>query len=399
MTLSIKNIINEKVKDKSVFIRADLNIPMSDGKVTDFMRVDRLVPTIKYLKSSGAKVIICSHFGRPEGIINKDYSLKPLINILSKALDSEVKFTESCTGPKALKAKGSLISGEILLLENVRFHKGEATNDIQFAEELAQKCDIFVNDAFSCSHREHASLHAITNFLPSYSGILLNEEITALQSVLSSPSKPVAALVGGAKISTKINIIEYLMTRMDYLIIGGGMANTFLVAKGFAVGKSLFEKEAVEVAKSILEKSKKYNCEIILPMDLVVAKKFEANIDTQIVSSDMIPSDMMALDIGPKSIDKMNAILKNIKTLLWNGPLGAFEIEPFGKGTFSLAKVASELTEEGKLITVAGGGDTAFALNKAGVTEKFTYVSSAGGAFLEWLEGVQLPSISVLSNN
>ena len=399
MTLSIKNIINEKVKDKSVFIRADLNIPMSDGKVTDFMRVERLVPTIKYLKSSGAKVIICSHFGRPEGIINKDYSLKPLINILSKALDSEVKFTESCIGSKALKAKGSLISGEILLLENVRFHKGEATNDIQFAEELAQKCDIFVNDAFSCSHREHASLHAITNFLPSYSGILLNEEITALQSVLSSPSKPVAALVGGAKISTKINIIEYLMTKMDYLIIGGGMANTFLVAKGFAVGKSLFEKEAVEVAKSILEKSKKYNCEIILPMDLVVAKKFEANIDTQIVSSDMIPSDMMALDIGPKSIDKMNAILKNIKTLLWNGPLGAFEIEPFGKGTFSLAKVASDLTEEGKLITVAGGGDTAFALNKAGVTEKFTYVSSAGGAFLEWLEGVQLPSISVLSNN
>ena len=399
MTLSIKNIINEKVKDKSVFIRADLNIPMSDGKVTDFMRVERLVPTIKYLKSSGAKVIICSHFGRPEGKINKDYSLKPLVNILSKALDSEVKFSESCIGPKALKAKGSLISGEILLLENVRFHKGEATNDIQFAEELAQKCDIFVNDAFSCSHREHASLHAITNFLPSYSGILLNEEITALQSVLISPSKPVAALVGGAKISTKINIIEYLMTKMDYLIIGGGMANTFLVAKGFTVGKSLFEKEAVEVAKSILEKSKKYNCEIILPIDLVVAKKFEANIETQIVSSDMIPSDMMALDIGPKSIDKMNAILKNVKTLLWNGPLGAFEIEPFGKGTFSLAKVASRLTEEGKLITVAGGGDTAFALKKAGVTEKFTYISSAGGAFLEWVEGVHLPAILALSNN
>jgi phosphoglycerate kinase len=399
MSLSIKNIINEKVKDKSVFIRTDLNIPMSNGKVTDFMRMERLVPTIKYLKSSGAKVIICSHFGRPEGKINKDYTLKPLINILSKALDSEVKFTESCIGTQALKAKGSLISGEILLLENVRFHKGEATNDIQFAEELAQKCDIFVNDAFSCSHREHASLHAITNFLPSYSGILLNEEITALQSVLISPSKPVAALVGGAKISTKINIIEYLMTKMDYLIIGGGMANTFLVAKGFAVGNSLFEKEAVEVARSILEKSKKYNCEIILPMDLVVAKKFEANIETQIVSSDMIPSNMMALDVGPKSIDKMNAILKNVKTLLWNGPLGAFEIEPFGKGTFSLAKVASELTEEGKLITVAGGGDTAFALNQAGVTEKFTYVSSAGGAFLEWLEGIQLPSISVLSNN
>ena len=399
MSISIKNIINEKVKDKSVFIRTDLNIPMLNGKVTDFMRVERLVPTIKYLKSSGAKVIICSHFGRPEGYVNKEYSLKPLINILSKALDSEVKFAESCIGAKTLKAKASLISGQILLLENVRFHKGEAANDLQFAKELAQKCDIFVNDAFSCSHREHASLHAITNFLPSYSGILLNEEITALQSVLSSPSKPVAALVGGAKISTKINIIEYLMTKMDYLIIGGGMANTFLVAKGFSVGKSLFEKEAVKVAKLILEKSKKYNCEIILPIDLVVAKKFQVNADTQIVSSDMIPPDMMALDIGPKSIDKMNAILKNVKTLLWNGPLGAFEIEPFGKGTFSLAKVASRLTEEGKLITVAGGGDTAFALKKAGVTEKFTYISSAGGAFLEWLEGVQLPAISVLSNN
>jgi len=399
MPLSIKNIINEKVKDKSVLIRTDLNIPMSNGKVTDFMRVERLVPTIKYLKSSGAKVIICSHFGRPEGYVNKEYSLKPLINILSKALDSEVKFAESCIGPKTLKAKASLISGQILLLENVRFHKGEAANDLQFAKELAQKCDIFVNDAFSCSHREHASLHAITNFLPSYSGILLNEEITALQSVLSSPSKPVAALVGGAKISTKINIIEYLMTKMDYLIIGGGMANTFLVAKGFSVGKSLFEKEAVKVAKLILEKSKKYNCEIILPIDLVVAKKFQVNADTQIVSSDMIPPDMMALDIGPKSIDKMNTILKNVKTLLWNGPLGAFEIEPFGKGTFSLAKVASRLTEEGKLITVAGGGDTAFALKKAGVTEKFTYISSAGGAFLEWLEGVQLPAISALSNN
>ena len=399
MNLSIKNIINEKVKNKAVLIRADLNIPMLNGKVTDFTRVERLIPTIKHLKSSGAKVIICSHFGRPEGQINKDYSLNPLINILSKALDSEIKFAESCIGPKALKAKNSLTSGEILLLENVRFHKGEATNNLRFAEELSQKCDIIVNDAFSCSHRAHASLHAITNFLPSYSGILLNEEITALQSVLSLPSKPVAALIGGAKISTKINIIEYLITKMDYLIIGGGMANTFFVAQGFNVGKSLFEKEAVKVAKLILEKSRKYNCKIILPIDLVIAKKFEVNPDTQIVSSDMIPSDMMALDIGPKSIDKMNSILKNVKTLLWNGPLGAFEIEPFGKGTFSLAKLASKLTEEGKLITVAGGGDTAFALNKAGVTEKFTYVSSAGGAFLEWLEGVHLPGISVLSNN
>ncbi|MDB9869514.1 phosphoglycerate kinase [Alphaproteobacteria bacterium] len=399
MSISIKNIINQNVKGKSVLLRADLNIPMFGAEITDTSRIKRLIPTIEFLKNSGAKVIICSHLGRPDGEFNEAYSLKPLLNKLSKALNIEVKFVESCIGSFAIKAKESLKPGEILLLENVRFHKGEIKNDIEFAEELSKKCDMFVNDAFSCSHRAHSSLHAITKFLPSYSGILLNEEVTALESVLNSPSKPIAALVGGAKISTKINIIEYLITKMDYIIIGGGMANTFLVANGFSVGKSLYEKDSVTLAKSILEKSKKYNCEIILPIDLVVANKFEANTDTQIVPFEMIPSDMMALDVGPKSINKMNDILTNVKTLLWNGPLGAFEIEPFGNGTFSLAKLASQLTEEKKLITVAGGGDTSFALNKAGVAEKFTYISSAGGAFLEWLEGIELPAISVLSNN
>ncbi len=399
MSISIKNIINQNVKGKSVLLRADFNIPMFGGEITDTSRIKRLIPTIEFLKNSGAKVIICSHLGRPDGEFNEAYSLKPLLNKLSKALNIEVKFVESCIGSFAIKAKESLKPGEILLLENVRFHKGETKNDIKFAEELSKKCDMFVNDAFSCSHRAHSSLHAITKFLPSYSGILLNEEVTALESVLNSPSKPIAALVGGAKISTKINIIEYLITKMDYIIIGGGMANTFLVANGFSVGKSLYEKDSVTLAKSILEKSKKYNCEIILPIDLVVANKFEANTDTQIVPFEMIPSDMMALDVGPKSINKMNDILTNVKTLLWNGPLGAFEIEPFGNGTFSLAKLASQLTEEKKLITVAGGGDTSFALNKAGVAEKFTYISSAGGAFLEWLEGIELPAISVLSNN
>jgi len=399
MSISIKNIINQNVKGKSVLLRADLNIPMFGVEITDTSRIKRLIPTIEFLKNSGAKVIICSHLGRPDGEFNEAYSLKPLLNKLSEALNIEVKFVESCIGSFAIKAKESLKPGEILLLENVRFHKGEIKNDIEFAEELSKKCDMFVNDAFSCSHRAHSSLHAITKFLPSYSGILLNEEVTALESVLNSPSKPIAALVGGAKISTKINIIEYLITKMDYIIIGGGMANTFLVANGFSVGKSLYEKDSVTLAKSILEKSKKYNCEIILPIDLVVANKFEANTDTQIVPFEMIPSDMMALDVGPKSINKMNDILTNVKTLLWNGPLGAFEIEPFGNGTFSLAKLASQLTEEKKLITVAGGGDTSFALNKAGVAEKFTYISSAGGAFLEWLEGIELPAISVLSNN
>ena len=349
MSISIKNIINQNVKGKSVLLRADLNIPIFGGEITDTSWIKRLIPTIEFLKNSGAKVIILSHLGRPDGEFNEAYSLKPLLNKLSEALNIEVKFVESCIGSLAIKAKELLKPGEILLLENVRFHKGETKNDIEFAEELSKKCDMFVNDAFSCSHRAHSSLHAITKFLPSYSGILLNEEVTALESVLNSPSKPIAALVGGAKISTKINIIEYLITKMDYIIIGGGMANTFLVANGFSVGKSLYEKDSVTLAKSILEKSKKYNCEIILPIDLVVANKFEANTDTQIVPFEMIPSDMMALDVGPKSINKMNDILTNVKTLLWNGPLGAFEIEPFGNGTFSLAKLASQLTEEKKI--------------------------------------------------
>ena len=395
----IKNIINENVHDKTVLIRADLNIPMSNGKILDHTRVERLIPTINFLKSSGAKIVICSHLGRPKGKYNKDYTLKPLVKILSNILETNIHFSNSCVDQEALDIKKILKAGEILLLENVRFHEEETKNDLSFAKKLSEGCDIFVNDAFSCSHRAHASLHAITNFLPGYSGVLLDQEMKALTSVLSSPIKPVAALVGGAKISTKINIIQYLITKMDYLIIGGAMANTFLVAQGLDVGKSLFEKDSVSVAKSILNKSKKLNCEIILPIDVVVSKSFEARGNTKIVSSDMIPLDMMALDVGPKTIQKIGFIFHNIKTLLWNGPLGAFELEPFGEGTFSLAKTASSLTISNKLITVAGGGDTSSALNKAGVGDTFTYISSAGGAFLEWLEGIELPAISVLSNN
>ena len=399
MTSLIKSIINENVHDKIVFIRADLNIPMSNGKVLDHTRVERLIPTINFLKSSGAKIVICSHLGRPKGKYNKDYTLKPLVKILSNILETNIHFSNSCVDQEALNIKKILKAGEILLLENVRFHEEETKNDLSFAKKLSEGCDIFVNDAFSCSHRAHASLHAITNFLPAYSGVLLDQEMEALTSVLSSPIKPVAALVGGAKISTKINIIQYLITKMDYLIIGGAMANTFLVAQGLDVGKSLFEKDSVSVAKSILNKSKKLNCEIILPIDVVVSKSFEVSGNTKIVSSDMIPLDMMALDVGPKTIQKIGFIFHNIKTLLWNGPLGAFELEPFGEGTFSLAKTASSLTISNKLITVAGGGDTSSALNKAGVGDTFTYISSAGGAFLEWLEGIELPAISVLSNN
>ena len=399
MSSLIKSIINENVFGKTVLIRADLNIPISDGKVLDQTRVERITPTINFLKSSGAKIVICSHLGRPNGKYNKSYTLKPLVKTLSNILETKVLFSNSCLGQEALDIKTCLKVSEILLLENVRFHEEETKNSLNFAKKLSEGCDIFVNDAFSCSHRAHASLHAITNFLPAYSGMLLDQEMEALTSVLSSPIKPVAALVGGAKISTKINIIQYLITKMDYLIIGGAMANTFLVAQGLDVGKSLFEQDSVSLAKSILNKSKKLNCKIILPVDVVVSKSFEANGNTKIVSSDMIPLDMMALDVGPKTIQKIGFIFHNIKTLLWNGPLGAFELEPFGEGTFSLAKTASSLTTSNKLVTVAGGGDTSSALNKAGVGDTFTYISSAGGAFLEWLEGIELPAISVLSNN
>ena len=399
MSNAIKSIVDEDVREKVVLIRADLNIPLSDGKIQDLTRVKRLLPTIKFLLNSGSKLVICSHLGRPNGEYIEAYSLKPLVKVLSDILKTKVNFSNSCIGHGALEAKKNLQSGEILLLENLRFHKGETENNLEFARNLSVYCDIFVNDAFSCSHRSHASLHAITNFLPSFSGILLDQEIKALTSVLKLPAKPVAALVGGAKISTKINIIEFLITKMDFIIIGGAMANTFLLAMGYDVGKSMVERDAINLAKKILDKSKKFNCQLILPSDVVVSKYFEENSDHKTVNVSNIPSDMMALDIGPKTIENITAIFKNIKTLLWNGPLGAFEINPFGKGTFALAKVAAELTIKDQLITVAGGGDTASALNKSGVAEDFTYISSAGGAFLEWLEGIELPAISVLGKN
>jgi len=399
MSKAIKSIVSQDVRNKVVLIRADFNIPIQDGKIQDITRVSRSLPTIKFLLNAGSKVVICSHLGRPNGEYVEAFSLKPLITALSDILKMKVHFAISCIGQGALEAKKNLKPGEILLLENVRFHKGETENNIEFARELSDLCDFFVNDAFSCSHRAHASLHAITNFLPSFSGMLLDEEIKALTSVLNSPAKPVAALVGGAKISTKINIIEFLIMKMDFLVIGGAMANTFILAKGYDVGKSMVERDAINLAKTILEKSKKFDCKIILPEDLVVSKQFEENSDHKIVNTSSIPSEMMALDIGPKSIENIKSIFENIKTLLWNGPLGAFEISPFGTGTFTLAKFAADLTIKNQLITVAGGGDTASALNKSGVAEDFTYISSAGGAFLEWLEGIELPAISALGNN
>ena len=397
MSSNIKSIVNEDVSNKVIILRADLNIPIVNGVVQDHTRLNRLIPTINYLLENQSKLVICSHLGRPEGKFDEKFSLKPLVNVLSEITKTKVQFHSSCIGDDALIKKKSLKQGEILLLENLRFHESEIKNDNDFANELSKGCDIFVNDAFSCSHRAHASLHAITKFLPSFSGLLLDEEVKALTSVLNSPVKPVAALVGGAKISSKINIIEYLLTKMDYLVIGGAMANTFLVAQGFNMGKSLYEKDCIDIAKSILRISESNNCKIILPLDLVVSKKFETNAKFEIVSSDAVPSEMMALDIGPKTINKISSVFQKVNTLLWNGPVGAFETPPFGEGTFKLAREAAKLTVNKNLITVAGGGDTTSALNNANAVDDFTYVSSAGGAFLEWLEGIELPGISVLS--
>ena len=399
MLSNIKSIVNEDVSSKVVLLRADLNIPLVNGVVQDQTRLERLMPTINYLLENQSKLVICSHLGRPKGKFDENFSLKPLANVLSEITKAKVHFNSSCIGKEVLKQKKDLEQGEILLLENLRFHESEIKNDINFANELSKGCDFFVNDAFSCSHRAHASLHAITKFLPSFSGLLLDEEVKALTSVLNSPIKPVAALVGGAKISSKINIIEYLLTKMDYLVIGGAMANTFLIAQGLNMGKSLYEKDCIDIAKSILKTSESNNCQIILPIDLVVSEKLETNANFEIVSSNAVPSEMMALDIGPKTISKISSIFQNINTLLWNGPVGAFETSPFGEGTFKLAKEAAKLTVNDNLITVAGGGDTMSALNKACVVNDFTYVSSAGGAFLEWLEGMELPAISVLNNN
>ena len=399
MSSNIKSIVNEDVSNKVVILRADLNIPIVNGVVQDHTRLNRLIPTINYLLENQSKLVICSHLGRPKGKFDENFSLKPLVNILSEITNAKVHFNSSCIGDNVLKQKNTLKQGEILLLENLRFHESEIKNDFDFANELSKGCDIFVNDAFSCSHRAHASLHAITKFLPSFSGLLLDEEVKALTSVLNSPIKPVAALVGGAKISSKINIIEYLLTKMDYLVIGGAMANTFLVAQGLNMGKSLYEKDCVDIAKLILKKSELNNCEIILPSDLVVSEKFETNANFEIVSSNAVPSEMMALDIGPKTLSKISSVFQNVNTLLWNGPVGAFETPPFGEGTIKLAREAAKLTVNKNLITVAGGGDTTSALNNANVANDFTYVSAAGGAFLEWLEGIELPAISALSKN
>jgi phosphoglycerate kinase len=393
----LKPISGADVRGKRVLVRADLNVPAEDGRVTDTTRLERLVPGLLELSSRGAHVIVLSHFGRPKGGPAPVFSLKPVAEALAKACGKPVAFGRDCIGVEAASVIAGLQDGDIAVLENLRFHKGEEANDAEFAASLAANGDIFVGDAFSCAHRAHASTDAITRLLPSYAGPLLMEEISALRTALDTPRRPTVAVVGGAKVSTKIPVLTNLMAKVDKLIIGGGMANTFLQAQGIDVGKSLSEPDFNAKAREIMAAAASKGCEIILPVDAMVSREFKSGATATHVDIRVCPADQMILDVGPKSVAHLIEVLRGCKTLLWNGPMGAFEITPFGEGTFALAKEAAALTQAGQLVSVAGGGDTVAALNMAGVTDQFTYVSTAGGAFLEWLEGQELPGIVALT--
>ncbi len=384
------------VAGKRVLVRADLNVPVRDGRVTDATRLERLVPGLKALAARGARVVVLSHFGRPKGGPDTENSLAPVAAILEKLAGQPVTFAPDCIGEAAAKVVAALMPGAIAVLENTRFHKGEEKNDAAFTKELAKLGDIFVNDAFSAAHRAHASTTGLANYLPAFAGPLLLEEITALRAALENPKRPTAAIVGGAKVSTKIPVLMNLMSKVDKLIIGGGMANTFLQAQGVNVGRSLAEPDFHTTAREIMAAASSKGCEIVLPVDGLVAREFKAGTTATAVDIKVVPADQMILDVGPKSVAHLVQILAGCRTLLWNGPLGAFEIPPFDTGTVALARAAARQTKAGTLVSVAGGGDTVAALNAANVTDQFTYVSTAGGAFLEWLEGRELPGVAAL---
>ena len=384
------------INGKRVLVRVDLNVPMADGKVTDTTRIERVKPTITELSDKGAKVILLAHFGRPKGGPDPEFSLAPVAVATAEIIGRPVAFIEECVGEKAAGAIFAMQPGDIALLENTRFHKGEEKNDPAFTAELAKNGDIFVNDAFSAAHRAHCSTEGLAHHLPSFAGRTMQAELEALEKGLGNPARPVVAIVGGAKVSSKIDLLTNLVKKVDMLVIGGGMANTFLAALGHAVGKSLCEHDLLPTAREITAAAKSKGREIVLPVDAVVAKSFAAHAPSRVVAVDGVAADEMILDIGPRSIEYACSVLARVKTLVWNGPFGAFEVEPFDNGTVEVAEAAAELTAAGKLVTVAGGGDTVAALNAAGVTERFTYVSTAGGAFLEWLEGKALPGVEVL---
>src|SRR5262245_31592048 len=383
------------VRGKRVLVRVDLNVPVENGKVADTTRIERVAPTIREIADKGGKVILLSHFGRPKGP-DPTQSLKLVAPVIAAVLKRPVAFAEDCIGEKAAAAVNAMKPGDILCLENTRFHRGEERNDPDFVAQLAALGDIFVNDAFSAAHRAHASVEGLARRLPSYAGRAMQDELEALTQVLQTPVRPLAAIVGGAKASTKLDLLGSLLAKVDTLIIGGGMANTFIAARGHSVGKSFCERDLLQTACDIMDQAKSNCREIVLPVDAVVAKEFARKAPLRVVGGDGVGDDEIILDIGPRSIGDVCSVLARVKTLVLNGPFGAFELESFDTGTVEVAEAAAELTAAGKIVTVAGGGDTVAALNAAGAADRFTYVSTAGGAFLEWLEGKALPGVEAL---
>ena len=379
---------------KRVLVRVDINVPMENGKVTDITRIARIAQTVYDIQDAGGKVILMAHYGRPKGKVVEEMSLIHIAPAVADELGVPITFADS----DYRDAVKEMQNDEVLLLENLRFNPGEEANDMGFAKRLASLCDVYVNDAFSAAHRAHASTHAIATLRPSCAGRLMAQELSALEAALGTPKRPVVAVVGGAKVSTKLDLLGNLVGKVDHLVIGGGMANTFLAAQGINVGQSLCEHDLADTAREILSKAEAAGCEIILPRDIVVAREFKAGADSETVAPDACPADAMILDAGPATVAYIKEVMENAKTLIWNGPLGAFEIEPFNAATNAAAKVAAKLTNSGKLISVAGGGDTVAALNQADAADKFTYISTAGGAFLEWMEGKELPGIAALQN-
>ncbi|GBR26355.1 phosphoglycerate kinase [Gluconobacter japonicus] len=391
-----RTLDNLEARGKRVLVRADLNVPMHDGVITDATRIERVAPTISELAGKGARVVVLSHFDRPKGKVVPSMSLHPIAEKLGEVLGKPVAFVSECVGPTVEAAVAALKDGDVLVLENTRFHAGEEANDPAFAKALAENGDIFVNDAFSAAHRAHASTEGVAHDLPSFAGRLMQAELSALSAALENPERPVGAIIGGSKISTKLDLIGNVIEKVDTLFITGAMANTFLAAEGIAVGKSLQEADMHETARKIAHLAQEKGCEIVLPVDAVVAREFKAGAESEVCLIGEVPADAMILDAGPRTVELINERLATLKTLVWNGPLGAFEIEPFDRATVEVAQEAARLTQDGKLRTVAGGGDTVSALRHAGVAGQMSYVSTAGGAFLEWLEGKILPGIEVL---
>ena len=391
-----KTLDDIELAGKVALVRVDVNVPVEAGRVTDATRIERIVPTVRDIIDRGGKPVLLAHFDRPKGKVVPEMSLAQIRDDMERILGVPLRFADDCVGQSASSAIASLGSGEALLLENTRFHAGEEKNDPDFAASLAALGDVYINDAFSAAHRAHASTEALARLLPAAAGRLMEAELKALEAALGEPERPVVAIVGGAKVSTKLDLLGNLVRKVNTLVIGGGMANTFLAAQGIDVGKSLAEHDMTDTARDIMAKAEEAACEIVLPVDVVCATEFAANADNVTVPANACPADRMILDAGPESVDKIAAVFDAAKTLIWNGPLGAFEIAPFDAATNAAARKAAELTRSGKLISVAGGGDTVAALNKAGVADDFSYISTAGGAFLEWMEGKELPGVAAL---